>query len=59
MNVELEFANTKDRAGGWRLDPGFLREIANRIEEDFGVDEDIPSLEQIEMTLLTFCTKDL
>lgn len=60
MNIELVFANSENRAGGWKLDPGFLNEIQTEIVELFPDDlEELPSLEQIEMVLLAFSTKNI
>lgn len=60
MNIELVFANSVNRAVGWKLDPGFLSEIQTEIVGLFPDDlEELPSLEQIEMVLLAFSTKNI
>ncbi|XBW80051.1 hypothetical protein ABRD05_16030 [Bacillus velezensis] len=51
--MELKCASRKHLEGGWTLPYDLLVSIEKKMEENFSVDE-IPSLEQIEGTLIAF-----
>ncbi|AYK67813.1 hypothetical protein ABES74_22035 [Bacillus subtilis] len=51
--MELKYASGKHLERGWTLSYDLLVSIQKKMEEKFSVDE-IPSLEQIEGTLITF-----
>ncbi|CAF1780697.1 hypothetical protein [Bacillus subtilis] len=51
--MELKYASGKHLERAWTLSYDLLVSIQKKMEEKFSVDE-IPSLEQIEETLITF-----
>jgi hypothetical protein len=48
--MKLIFANDEERKSGWILSPKFLKEIQDATLHN----EDCPSLEGIEMVLMTY-----
>lgn len=52
--MELKYASIENLKGGWVLSYDLLVSIQNWMEENSKTDEDVPSLEQIEGTLIAF-----
>lgn len=51
--MELEYASGKDLENGWLLSVAFLEAIQTGMESRFS-ESDMPSLKQIEGTLISF-----
>ena len=52
--MKMYEASKDEKENGWKLSVTFLKDIQNDIEWANGLDDETPSLKQIETTLMSF-----